>query len=276
MKSIFQRNFVGTEVRALLAARSPADGREMEERPIAAAAGAGHDNVVRLLLAAGSGQGSGAVGGAGGREADAAPPAVLATPEPLGAKLLEEPESAAEPELRAEPAARVFLPAPEKPEEPDEPVFELAHEAHSRGVPPPLPPMFRAPELPDVSAEDAALEELDPMPGEDTLVAMQRAAPHGAAARLLASLLNEPAVRGGLASNGIIVPSTTLFLAGLHDTTTDNVLIYDGDHPSPAHANAIDQARARVGAGIPLVHRVKRLGRLMDRKHRAFRQHGQV
>ena len=41
-------------------------------------------------------------------------------------------------------------------------------------------------------------------------------------------------------------------------------------------ANAIDQARARVGAGIPLVHRVKRLGRLMDRKHRAFRQHGQV
>ncbi len=80
-------------------------------------------------------------------------------------------------------------------------------------------------------------------------------------ARLLASLLNEPAVRGGLASNGIIVPSTTLFLAGLHDTTTDNVLIYDGDHPSPAHANAIDQARAWL-ASAGLVARGERALRL--------------
>jgi uncharacterized protein YbcC (UPF0753/DUF2309 family) len=80
-------------------------------------------------------------------------------------------------------------------------------------------------------------------------------------ARLLASLLNEPAVRGGLASNGIIVPSTTLFLAGLHDTTTDNVLIYDGDHPSPAHANAIDQARGWL-ASAGLVARGERALRL--------------
>ena len=80
-------------------------------------------------------------------------------------------------------------------------------------------------------------------------------------ARLLASLLNEPAVRGGLASNGIIVPSTTLFLAGLHDTTTDNVLIYDGDHPSPAHANAIDQARGLL-ASAGLVARGERALRL--------------
>jgi hypothetical protein len=80
-------------------------------------------------------------------------------------------------------------------------------------------------------------------------------------ARLLAGLLNEPAVRGGLASNGIIVPSTTLFLAGLHDTTTDNVLIYDGDHPSPAHANAIDQARAWL-ASAGLVARGERALRL--------------
>ena len=41
-------------------------------------------------------------------------------------------------------------------------------------------------------------------------------------------------------------------------------------------ANAIDQARASMGASIPLVHRIKRLGRLVDRQHRAFRQHGQV
>lgn len=82
-------------------------------------------------------------------------------------------------------------------------------------------------------------------------------------ARLLASLLNEPAVRGGLASNGIIVPSTTLFVAGLHDTTTDNVLIYDGDHPSPAHANAIDQARAWLASAglVPRGERALRLPR---------------
>lgn len=80
-------------------------------------------------------------------------------------------------------------------------------------------------------------------------------------ARLLASLLNDPAVRGGLASNGIAVPSTTLFLAGLHDTTTDHVLIYDGDHPSPAHAEAIAQARQWL-ASAGLVARGERALRL--------------
>jgi uncharacterized protein YbcC (UPF0753/DUF2309 family) len=76
-------------------------------------------------------------------------------------------------------------------------------------------------------------------------------------ARLLAALLNEPAVRGGLAGNGIVIPSTTLFLAGLHDTTTDSVLIYDGDHPSPPHAAAIAQARAWL-ASAGLVARGER------------------
>lgn len=80
-------------------------------------------------------------------------------------------------------------------------------------------------------------------------------------ARLLAGLLNEPAVRGGLASNGIIVPSITLFLAGLHDTTTDSVLIYDGDHPSPAHSIAIDQAKGWL-ASAGLVARGERALRL--------------
>lgn len=62
-------------------------------------------------------------------------------------------------------------------------------------------------------------------------------------ARLLAGLLNDPAVREGLAEAGIAVPNGTLFLAALHDTTTDQVLIYDRDHASPAHDS--DLARAR-------------------------------
>lgn len=80
-------------------------------------------------------------------------------------------------------------------------------------------------------------------------------------ARLLASLLNDPAVRTGLAEAGIAVPSTTLFLAGLHDTTTDNVLIYDGDHGSPPHAEAIAQARQWL-ASAGLVARGERALRL--------------
>jgi uncharacterized protein YbcC (UPF0753/DUF2309 family) len=80
-------------------------------------------------------------------------------------------------------------------------------------------------------------------------------------ARLLAALLNDPAVRGGLVGNGITVPSTTLFLAGLHDTTTDSVLLYDGDHPSPDHADAIDRARQWL-ASAGLVARGERALRL--------------
>ena len=48
-------------------------------------------------------------------------------------------------------------------------------------------------------------------------------------ARLLADLLNDPAVRSGLAHCGIEVPEDTVFVAALHDTTTDRVTIYDAD-----------------------------------------------
>jgi uncharacterized protein YbcC (UPF0753/DUF2309 family) len=70
-------------------------------------------------------------------------------------------------------------------------------------------------------------------------------------ARLLAALLNEAEVRAGLAARGIAIPADTLFLAALHDTTTDEVMLFAGDHPSPAHAAALRQARswlARAGA----------------------------
>jgi uncharacterized protein YbcC (UPF0753/DUF2309 family)/NADH:ubiquinone oxidoreductase subunit 4 (subunit M) len=48
-------------------------------------------------------------------------------------------------------------------------------------------------------------------------------------ARLLASLLNNHQVRQGLAARGIQVPSDTVFIAGLHDTVTDAVSLYDHD-----------------------------------------------
>lgn len=46
-------------------------------------------------------------------------------------------------------------------------------------------------------------------------------------ARVAAALLNDAEVRAGLASRGIEVPTTTLFVAALHNTTTDEVVLFD-------------------------------------------------
>ena len=62
-------------------------------------------------------------------------------------------------------------------------------------------------------------------------------------ARLLAALLNDPETRAGLPAQGVALPADTLFLAALHDTTTDAVTLYE-DAPAPAHASEITQARA--------------------------------
>nr|WP_245190934.1 DUF2309 domain-containing protein [Jannaschia formosa] len=48
-------------------------------------------------------------------------------------------------------------------------------------------------------------------------------------ARLLAALLNDPETRAGLGQRGVIVPEDTRFVAGLHDTTTDEITFYDVD-----------------------------------------------
>ncbi|BCH53019.1 YbcC family protein [Agrobacterium vitis] len=62
-------------------------------------------------------------------------------------------------------------------------------------------------------------------------------------ARLLAALLNDPEVRAGLTEIGIEIPQDTLFLAALHDTTTDRVTLYADDHPCQTHEADIAQAR---------------------------------
>ncbi len=62
-------------------------------------------------------------------------------------------------------------------------------------------------------------------------------------ARLLAGLLNDAEVRAGLAERGIAVPDDTLFVAALHDTTTDEVTLYSDDVDTSAHANDLSQIR---------------------------------
>jgi uncharacterized protein YbcC (UPF0753/DUF2309 family) len=67
-------------------------------------------------------------------------------------------------------------------------------------------------------------------------------------ARLLAALLNDSEVRGGLVSRGIEIPADTLFVGALHDTTTDAVTLYADDRLSPSHQSDIRQAKAWLDA----------------------------
>jgi len=45
-------------------------------------------------------------------------------------------------------------------------------------------------------------------------------------AKVAAAVLNDPEVREGLRESGIVVPEDTLFVAGLHDTTTDRLSLF--------------------------------------------------
>jgi len=67
-------------------------------------------------------------------------------------------------------------------------------------------------------------------------------------ARLLAGLLNDPEVRDGLGFRGIDIPKDTLFMAALHDTTSDKVTLYADDQPCEVHQPDILKARAWLNA----------------------------
>ena len=49
----------------------------------------------------------------------------------------------------------------------------------------------------------------------------------GSNARILAAILNDPEVRTGLKEQGIAIPEITWFIAAEHNTTTDEILIFD-------------------------------------------------
>jgi uncharacterized protein YbcC (UPF0753/DUF2309 family) len=69
--------------------------------------------------------------------------------------------------------------------------------------------------------------------------------------RLLANLLNEQVVRDGLAGRGIAIPDETVFVAGLHDTTTDSMTLYTADIDRPfdqAQLDGLSEVVAQAGA----------------------------
>ncbi|WP_277542454.1 DUF2309 domain-containing protein [Haloarcula laminariae] len=73
-------------------------------------------------------------------------------------------------------------------------------------------------------------------------------------ARVLASICNDPEVRERLAERGIEVPDDTVFLAGRHNTTTDEVTVYTEGHDLTERQRAVvgdlreDLERAQAGA----------------------------
>jgi uncharacterized protein YbcC (UPF0753/DUF2309 family) len=97
-------------------------------------------------------------------------------------------------------------------------------------------------------------------------------------ARALAALLNDAAVRTSLATRGLAIPDGTRFVAGLHNTTTDEVRLFDTDLLPPSHAatlealqgalaSAGDTARAEraPGLGLPALPAPALLARLRER-----------
>ena len=66
-------------------------------------------------------------------------------------------------------------------------------------------------------------------------------------ARMLAQLLNDPAVRAGLHARGLLVPSSTWFVAGLHNTTTDEMQLFDTDLVPQSHAADLTTLKGWLG-----------------------------
>lgn len=54
-------------------------------------------------------------------------------------------------------------------------------------------------------------------------------------ARLLAGLLNDPEVRTGLVAHGLEIPADTRFMAGLHDTASDEITLFEREAVPPSH-----------------------------------------
>ncbi len=81
-------------------------------------------------------------------------------------------------------------------------------------------------------------------------------------ARAAAALLNEPEVRDALVQRGILVPNQTHFLPALHDTTTDEVQLFDLDELPASHSGKVSELGAwlRTASTSARSERAARLG----------------
>jgi uncharacterized protein YbcC (UPF0753/DUF2309 family) len=59
-------------------------------------------------------------------------------------------------------------------------------------------------------------------------------------ARVLADLLNDPSIRLELEKRGILIPATTVAMAALHNTTTDEFQLFDRERVPVSHTHDVD------------------------------------
>ena len=67
-------------------------------------------------------------------------------------------------------------------------------------------------------------------------------------ARALAALLNDDEVRAALAERQILVPASTWFVAALHNTTTDEVTLFDTDLLPEGHRAQVEEVTGQLAA----------------------------
>lgn len=66
-------------------------------------------------------------------------------------------------------------------------------------------------------------------------------------ARLAAQTLNDTSVRAHLAQQGLVLPADTVFLAGLHNTTTDDLMLFDLERLPESHREDVARLRDALG-----------------------------
>jgi uncharacterized protein YbcC (UPF0753/DUF2309 family) len=71
-------------------------------------------------------------------------------------------------------------------------------------------------------------------------------------ARVVSFMANHPKVRQILESKGIVIPATTQFIGGLHDTTRDEVAFYDENHLSEVNQKHHQTNVATFGKALDL------------------------
>lgn len=74
-------------------------------------------------------------------------------------------------------------------------------------------------------------------------------------ARSLAQLLNDPAVRQGLQAGGLAIPDSTVFVAALHNTTTDEIEGFDLDLLQPSALTRWERLQTVFGQACDQVRR---------------------
>ena len=67
-------------------------------------------------------------------------------------------------------------------------------------------------------------------------------------ARALAALLNQVEVRSGLVERRIVIPDEAFFLAAMHNTTTDEIELFDTDLLPPTHAADVERVTLWLSA----------------------------